>query len=161
MSRQLRFAIMLETRAQRNAVMRRLCALALALWLGGVGCLLGCEMQASAAPFVEAHEFASSASSDSCPMNAAHDCCHRSHEEGMTIAFGATSESSQTMNCCPLAGQSANIARKARFDIAPLALAENELLPQLTFNNATSMPFVRLRVPDRGSTYLRHCVFLI
>jgi hypothetical protein len=65
------------------------------------------------------------------------------------------------MTCCPLAGQSADPARKLSLSDTPVAAANSR--STFTPHNLTpaQASITHLRVPDRGSTHLRCCVFLI
>jgi hypothetical protein len=144
----------------------RFAVLLLALWLGGLGCVIGCEMGTLAASRDEEH---SNVSEDSCPSSG-HDCCKKKPKSAEDKE-AETRESSAIANiphgtdampsCCPLAIQSADPARKSRFVDAPLVTTASRLLGTPDFQPSNAIPFTRLRVPDRGSTYLRCCVFLI
>jgi hypothetical protein len=146
---------------QTGGLIRRLTAFTLVLWLGGLGCALGCGIKVSAATVNEAQ---ASDKTESCPMKAGHDCCHKAGtDKDATDAPAATliTPSSGQMFCCPLGSQSADPARKVRSLDAPQALMAVALLstPGVKLYPAT-FP-VQLTVRDRGSTYLRCCVFLI
>lgn len=146
-----------------DVIARRLAACALVLWLAGVGCFFGCEMSASATP---ADERQAGPQADSCPAFAVHDCCHKAGggkaEDGVGAATIRQPLKERTrIACCPLAGQSADPTRKVNVADAPVAEAGRKPTPTPnTLTPAqTSTPW--LRVPDRGSTHLRCCVFLI
>jgi hypothetical protein len=149
-----------------GGVTQRLAALALALWLGGIGCLVGCGTAVFAAPAGEPHVISASqdtGATESCPLSAGHDCCRRakSVRDG-TASLETLPQSIPTMGCCPLAGQSADPVRKTRLTDAPPEVAGSKLLPTShTGTYIIAEPPGRRRVPDRGGTYLRCCVFLI
>lgn len=143
-------------------IVRRAAAAALVLWMAGVGCFLGCEMRVvSEAAGAEAREAV--AQGDSCPAFAGRDCCQREKAR----SSGGGPDARQTpghaprTNCCPLKSLSADPARKSGVAVAPPAGAGTPV--KLTPHTNTHAPLVahRLRVPDRGSTHLRCCVFLI
>jgi hypothetical protein len=137
-------------------ITRRLAALALVLWLAGVGCIIGCEMNVAAAPKEEAQ---ASSEGDSCPMESGgHDCCK---EDGDGAANVRLPKHTTHISCCPLANLSADPARKISTKDVPLAVAGSGLHVASDTRTSTQLPAYRLRVPDRGSTYLRCCVFLI
>lgn len=136
---------------------RRLAASALALWLAGVGCFLVCEIGASAAP-VDEHQ---AAAENSCPNSSGHDCCQKA--EGNNDGSTARQTSGETAgdDCCLLPGQTAGLVIKVSNSDAPTAAAGDGpkvALSTHTFKQLTSHP---AQVPDRGSTHLRCCVFLI
>jgi hypothetical protein len=148
---------------------RRLVALSLALWLAGVGCLLGCETDAAAAPAaVEQQPLAPRA--DSCHAFAGHGCCHKSAPAGTATSLqmddaGASFQTETPQptghNVCPLAGQTADAARKVRHVDAD-APGVNAALPDAPDARTHARLAARhLRVPDRGGTHLRCCVLLI
>lgn len=139
---------------------RRLAALALVLWLGGLGCLFGCEFSGSAS----AESSVSSQSALSCSMSAKSHCCHSQPARGAQeqTSAGLPPQSGGEMSGCPLAGQSAVVTSKPRVaDVAVLALASERFLTAPRVETQDASFAARQRVPDRGSTYLRCCVFLI
>lgn len=148
-----------------SVIVRRLAAAALVLWLAGVGCFFGCEMGVVSAAEAEAVESSPRAArADSCPAFSGHDCCRESKAGGGTDAAptaGQIPGRAPRTDCCPLKGQSADPARKSGVADAPLAEAGTPL--KLT-PHADTRPRLTPhlpRVPDRGSTHLRCCVFLI
>ena len=143
-------------RSHTGGIIRRLATLALVLWLAGFGCFLGCEMSAAAAPAADSQ---TSAAAESCSAFT-HDCCHKS-QSGPLASFVPTPAGQDMPACCPLTGQSADPARKAGNLNAPVA-ASQAGLPHARTVNATLTYFARSpQIPDRGSTYLHCCVFLI
>lgn len=159
---------MFAPKIKAGLVVRRLVASALVLWLAGVGCFFGCEMSASAAP---SGEHQASAKEKSCPAFSGDDCCDKAESGDDDQTESSLSSEAPTirqtpagpgvMTCCPLTGQSADPPRKMSIRDAPVAEAGKKSTP--TPNNLTSTQTSthRLRVPDRGSTHLRCCVFLI
>jgi hypothetical protein len=143
---------------QINRISGRLVALTLTLWLAGVGCVIGCEMNSPPPPVVESE--AAVAAEDSCEAFSGHDCCRKSKDNGAAFV-GTIPARKDDASCCPLAGQTADPARKASYLDAPLAVAGNG--PLLTPNVRTSLtlPLMMPQIADRGSTYLRCCAFLI
>lgn len=137
-------------------ITRRLAASVLVLWLAGVGCIIGCEMNVAAAPKEEAQ---AASEADSCPMESGgHDCCEEDGDGPSNVRFP---KHNTHVSCCPLATLSADPARKISTKDVPLAVAGNGLPAVADSRTSTPLPSYRLRVPDRGSTYLRCCVFLI
>jgi hypothetical protein len=135
-------------------MIRRLAALV--LWLAGFGCFMGCEMNASAAPAAKEE---ASETADSCPM-ASRDCCQQ--PEGNDPAFvEAIPEHRNSPACCPLTGQAADPARKAGNLDTPLAATGSSLSFALNVRPVVKFSPNILLVANKGSTYLRCCVFRI
>lgn len=142
---------------------RRLTAFAIVLWLAGAGCLLGCEMAASASPAdADTH-----ASAQSCTMHSGGACCHKAKRPDVkrnteTAGTPAPTRSIPDLSCCPLANRAADPARKVRLSDAPRVI-ENRGLPRALDEAAPPAEFRALKSQprDRGSTRLRCCVFLI
>lgn len=136
----------------------RLASLALALWLGGMGCLIGCEMDAMAAsldPYTSVDGYPTSAGSGE-------DRCQQVKPERIGKGVTTHPEPGRATTCSPFSGQSAVAEVKPRpSGEAGIALPVNE--PSFAGPAEAHEPqgFSRLRVPDRGSTRLRCCVFLI
>jgi hypothetical protein len=142
---------------------RRLAAFGLALWIGGVGCLFGCEMTVSAA-----HAPHASAPVES-PRAARRGCCHAAKKKSGAARADAASNLSirqgtlagGVVSQCPFSNPAVDPARKDRVEDARAvaAVSPHALAPKVrTF--AFSPPLKPL-APDRGGTYLRCCVFLI
>ena len=69
---------------------------------------------------------------------------------------------SGSMNCCPLNSAAATVTTKPRAsDTLVAASVERTSLPAFPGNAETSPLTSPLRLPNRGHTYLRCCVFLI
>jgi hypothetical protein len=149
-----------EPKLTARLIGRRVAAAALVLWLAGVGCFFGCEMGVVSA--AKADEQAAAAQGDSCPAFAGHDCCHKAKaESGGGPNAGRTPARTPRTDCCPLKAQSADPARKASTTHASPAEAGTPLRPAPHANTPARLAAHRQRVPDRGSTHLRCCVFLI
>ena len=155
-----------EPKPTARSVVRRLAAASLVLWLAGVGCFFGCEMGVVKAAAETVGREAAFAREDSCPAFAGHDCCHKA-KAGSGGDGGEGPDARRTpgpaprTDCCPLKSQSADPARKVGFADAPLAEAGTPLKFNPHTNAHARLTPHRLRVPDRGSTHLRCCVFLI
>jgi hypothetical protein len=160
-------------RTRATDLPRRLTALGLVAWLAGAGCLLGCSAATASAHAVPPQTHAaqngshSVEQSDSCDAMRGHDCCGGVEEkeaegtEGRASA-GAERYGSRTAMHCPLGGRNASDpARKVRVDIKPTASAPATQSPAPESSYVTPPCAVAGLVRDRGSTYLRCCVFLI
>jgi len=147
---------MVAPATQTARMIRRLAALALVLWLAGFGCFMGCEMNASAAPAAKGE---ASETADTCPM-ASHDCC-QSSEGNHPASVETIPEHRNAPSCCPLTGQSADPARKGGNLDTPLAATENRLSFTLNVRPVLQFSPDNLPVANKGSTYLRCCVFRI
>ena len=166
-------------------------ALAVALWMAGAGCMLGCGNMTAAA----AGEIASPASTSTivaagsaCASMHSHDSCpnHRAHSaakvpakplsDKLQFVAGArkqilaetneklefVGQSPATMMDCPLAVNATAALSKAGSDQANIALPSSSARASLPNSPEQTSTFARpLRLPNRGHTYLRCCVFLI
>lgn len=141
---------------------RRLAALALVGWLGGLGCVLGCEFT----PSVRASDESSAANQEarSCLTAAKGNCCHSQQAKSNSKQLNARTapQTVGEMSCCPIAGQSAVVISKPRRADAPVLAPTSITFPVAPRVERRDASFAaRQHVPDRGSTYLRCCVFLI
>ncbi len=159
-------------------IVRIVLAPLLSLWVAGGGCLIGCEgifAAAAAHGGVSAgrnseHKLTIAASGHACPANESHHCCAKSTAETKpkaqrTSTAGRTRIksdrlSSGMMEGCPLAVGKAAVAAKVRKDEVSAAPA-HLILPAENFLEQTAPLSNPLRLPNRGHTYLRCCVFLI
>ena len=151
-------------------------SLAVAFWMAGAGCLLGCENMVSAAVDPVAAEPAPSqnviVSGDAC-ASASHDCCAKRHAKSAHKAPPSSrstdalipevvANTSSSPIDCPLAVTATAALSKSdpdRISGAVLVPRENNpFTSQPEQRSALSHP---LRLPNRGHTYLRCCVFLI
>jgi hypothetical protein len=159
-------------------ISRVVLAMALALWVAGAGCLLGCEGMMTAA----ASEIANSArhetsnlslvvSGEACASAKSHDCCAKRNHPAQTKAHPGEKQpatlveidlSSSGMSACPLAmsrmvvaakhtGQETNSATTSINSNLPIQNCCEQIAPVVT----------QVRLPNRGHTYLRCCSFLI
>lgn len=165
-------------------IIRVTLAFAVALWMAGAGCLLGCENNvASAATEVDHHAKPSglvvnggtcaahgkSAKHESKPKQGPKQASPQSAakpkvtKQSVTTAhtFALEGSSSSMMNC-PLAVNAAAALSKSGPDNTPsdlpLTSASQPLADSLEQIAALARP---PRLPNRGHTYLRCCVFLI
>ena len=161
-------------------IVRLLLATSLSLWVAGAGCILGCEgMLASAANggTNETHHSEDQtvvASGHACSSGEAkksHDCCKKSAESvkpatptnnSNAALFELSGSSSGAMNGCPLAVSRASVVAKTREnDFKSATAPAQSILPDLNSAERTAPLSAPLRLPNRGHTYLRCCVFLI
>ncbi len=141
---------------QPVGLIRRITALILVLWFASFGCFMGCEMNASAAPIVKAE---ASGTADSCPM-ASHDCC-QSPVGNHPTSVETIPEHRYAPSCCPLTGQAADPARKVSNLVTPLVATGSGLSFALKVHPVLKFSPNDLPVANKGSTYLRCCVFRI
>jgi len=143
---------------QIGHTIRRSVAVTLVVWLIGFGCLVGCELNVSAAPAV----IVQADGAESCPMNAeGHDCCQQATDNGDELSFKRLPFSTNQMACCPLLDDVADPARKIRIVHARPAAIMSEVFIAPEARAVRIFSGVHLRVPDRGSTFLHVCVFRI
>ena len=164
-------------------------ALAVAFWMAGAGCMLGCENMASAATSTEGASPANSpaivVTGEACASMHSHDCCAKrnAHSASKAVtkptsgkrqfvadsgeknpadflfALGGTFPS---MMECPLAVNASAVLSKARPDQSNVALPSSSERPSLSNPPEQTSAFAHpLRLPNRGHTYLHCCSFLI
>ena len=155
-------------RTRATDLLRRLAALGLVAWLAGAGCLLGCSAALPSAhaapPQVHADQPGSHSTvePDSCAAMRGHDCCGRVEEKDEGTSAGVADHGGRAAMHCPLGGRHASDpARKVRVDTTPTASAPAAQSPAPRSSYVTPAPAADVLVRDRGSTYLRCCVFLI
>jgi hypothetical protein len=153
-------------------------ALAVALWMAGAGCMFGCENMVSAATSsdVVAHENTSTivATGEACASMQSHHCCPKrgAHSAPQASAKTHSHETASLvpalagipgpMMDCPLAVNAAAALAKAGSDQSNAASVSVSGRTFLSDSPAQASAFVRpLRLPNRGHTHLRLCVFLI
>ena len=161
-------------------------ALAVAFWMAGAGCMLGCENMASAA--APSREIASPADSlaivvtgEACASMQSHDCCakRKAHSAAKAVAkptsdksqlvadsghslFPALAGTFPMMMDCPLALNAMAVLSKATPDQSNVALPSRSELSSLSNPPEQTSAFARpLRLPNRGHTYMHCCSFLI
>lgn len=163
-------------------IVRLLLATTLSLWVAGAGCILGCEgMIASAANsggLESTHHsdkdqtvVAAGHACSSGEANKSHDCCKKSPDSVKPAKptknrdaslLELSGSSSGAMNGCPLAVSRASIVAKTReSDLNSSPALAQSILPELKSAERTAPLSSPLRLPNRGHTYLRCCVFLI
>lgn len=172
-------------------VVRFILAPALSFWIAGAGCMLGCEsMVAAASPKASAESHSAGhhsksnstivASGHACASQESHHCCQKNGDDaGPKSSQSKTSKkssqskpsneslvasggsSSSPMNC-PFAMGRATVATKAQGgdnSLSPVP-ADSDLLIHNSREQLSPLS-PPLRLPNRGHTYLRCCVFLI
>jgi hypothetical protein len=141
----------------------------LGLWVAGAGCLLGCSNNAVAAG-APTQTQALVAEGYACSSQT-HNCCkkskstaktHKVHaSEAATGGLFSQTPSSET-GTCPLVVNGTALGTKVSKQELTLAALPPVVL---SFSNYSANPQVaqssQLRLPNRGHTYLRCCVFLI
>jgi hypothetical protein len=137
---------------------RRLGALALVLWLGGAGCLVGCEMDVSAATSPRAQ---APGGEISCAAFAGPDCCRRLEDAGGHASIQTTEQAVNVATCCPVSGPAAITSGTAHAGSSALLTTPGGVTPAPPVENQAARTARCLRVRDRGGTHLLCCVFLI
>jgi hypothetical protein len=160
-------------------------ALLLSLWVAGAGCMFGCGVMTAAAssePAPQVDRLTTIVSGDACAAHGSHDCCAKgkgeaSHQKTQNTkrrlplrleVLLAQREALDNIPLngvreCPLAlGRALAISKVSdRRDlvVADAVAAEPFTVLPLSEFKAAVTPAARL--PNRGHTYLRCCVFLI
>jgi hypothetical protein len=162
---------------QPNRSMRRLLALTIALWLGGLGCLSGCSLMmnptAHAAELGAEEQACETALTKVAPApsaNTEHASCHRAKDAAPDAATASSSvklaqQLSQThtgTSRCPLVAPASDAARKPRIETERAVAAVSEWSPPVRqAASRVAQSSAGLWHPPRGDTHLRCCVFLI
>ena len=161
----------------RQNLFRRAGALALALWLGGVGCLLCCERPARAAGdgaaphhVAPGGEGAVAQAPAPCPLHAAKtaaraaqaEAARRGRDESSASRAGEPSPVRGAPRCCRDKGQPVVMPFKPRAPSDAAAVSTSGALPSpRAAAHVAPAPAPRSRLPDGGETYLRCCILLI
>ncbi len=158
----------------------------LSLWIAGAGCMLGCEgmVAAAASRSVGAashsnHSLSIVASGHACSSAKSHECCAKNKDEagpkshslksyssyskdtGNTPLVAPDRSSSGMMNCPLAVGRVAAAAKARSVDASDSAALPASPFAADTSHEQTARLSTPLRLPNRGHTYLRCCVFLI
>ena len=159
-------------------VVRFVLAPALSFWLAGTGCMLGCESMTAAAATLKtnsSHHLTSGstivASGHACSSNKSHDCCAKNRKEDSSApsqskhsneALLTSGGSSSSPINCPFAVSRTAVVAKAqgRDTNASAVVTDSNPGQQISLEQVAPLS-PPLRLPNRGHTYLRCCVFLI
>ena len=146
---------------------------------GMVAAAAGSDQQASTAlhsaqavTIVASGHACSSGTSSSHQINTSHSCCKKDSPEvkpkalrsstGFATMVQSDSSSSDMMKDCPLAGSKIAVVKKNRnTETDPSPVVSHSYLSAQTFLEQTTPLSSSPRLPNRGHTYLRCCVFLI
>jgi hypothetical protein len=157
-------------------VLRVALSLTVAFWMAGAGCMLGCgNMTAMAAsdhaPSTDATVVVAN---DSCAAMHGHDCCAKraakkapakeASEFLSPIAAALESDGfSPAAMDCPLAVNASAALAKVQQQDDPDAVVTSETHREIfaSLSEQSRALATPLRLPNRGHTYLRCCVFLI
>lgn len=163
---------MRPTRTRAIELLRPLTALGLVAWLAGAGCLLGCAASIGATASArsanpsETHAARSEShvalQADSCAAMRGRGCCGSLEEQEADASAGADNRGSRSAMHCPLGRRHpSDPARKVLVDTSPAAstLSIRPAAPDAVYVSRAYAADSLVR--DRGSTYLRCCVFLI
>ncbi|MBA2702544.1 MAG: hypothetical protein H0U60_01660 [Blastocatellia bacterium] len=157
-------------------MVRVVLAVALAFWVAGAGCLLGCEgMMTVAASSSAGHESSSNlnlvVSGEACASAKSHDCCaKRNHrvqpkaqsDERQAATLVETDPASSAMSDCPLAmSRTVVVAKSGARETSSATTVPNANLPTQNLLEQLAPLVAQVRLPNRGHTYLRCCSFLI
>ncbi len=148
-------------------------ALAVVLWMAGAACIFGCgnmmtaaaanESTSSSTIVAEGSACAAMHSRDSCPKHRANAAAKNASQTSVaaTTTLVLTATPGGMINC-PLAANAAAALSKASPDHTNASLpSANEKSFLVTSPEQPGAFAPPLRLPNRGHTYLRGCVFLI
>jgi hypothetical protein len=165
-------------------IVRFVLAPILSLWIAGAGCIMGCGGMVAAAATVRSSTSEKQsghhsgpkativASGHACSASGSHGCCAKNAGETKPTAIQTNKSgtnlvtvgrsSSGMMKDCPLALGRVAIAAKIRNnEVAAAPVLAHSILPAENFLEQTDSLSTPIRLPNRGHTYLRCCVFLI
>ena len=159
-------------------MVRVVLAVALAFWVAGAGCLLGCEgmmtVAASESNAVTHHATSDPnlvVSGEACASAKSHDCCAKRNHSAQPKAQPAakqvatlveTDPASSAMSDCPLAmSRTVVVAKKGARETNSATIVANANLSTQNLIEQPAPLISQVRLPNRGHTYLRCCSFLI
>ncbi len=132
---------------------KRVIASLLAIWLSGVVFLFCCETSKAKASETE-----------SCPLSKTSHCNKKLTEKTVSQLASLQTEN-QTIDCCRFPSQVFDKARKLETNQQPAVVAASVKVPTAKFSfvkcEFSSPKIYRSLVYNRGSTYLKNCVFRI
>ena len=165
---------------------RKIGVVAIALWLAGAGCLLGCEGTVAASAELHHDRSASAnqiptiaAEGDACASNEGHGCCKKKARASRSTPANAravtsnhTSRQKSTesrsaesptsgMNTCPFAISRAIAVAKIHDGQITASAAVLHVLTAASVREQKLSLSTTSPLPNRGHTYLRCCSFLI
>lgn len=150
----------------------RFTSLFLVVWLSGAACLLSCgamEARAAWATYSE-HQAVQVVEEASSCHSGSHNCCHGKAEEKQetgknTASLSSPSKKTPSLDCCsPLHFVQINLAHNIKQVDTAIAAPAFDLQPLKPVFKRQKVSFQPAYQPiplDRGSTYLRNCVFRI
>lgn len=125
----------------------------LAVWLSGAVFLFCCETSKAKVSEVE-----------SCPLKKASHCNKKSTDETVS-QFASLAAENHAIDCCRFPSQVFDKARKLETNQQPANVSAIVKVPSLKFaffkTDFQSPNFHRSVIRNRGSTFLRNCVFRI
>jgi hypothetical protein len=149
----------------------------LALWVGGTGCLFGCEMRAQAGDDttqLAAGDAFTLVSGEACASAKSHDCCAKRNRSKANVIdhqlagrtgnalVGFGQNTSGLMEPCPLAINATAVVSKVRTTKYVSLPAINYNIPASQSKDEQHLSLsTHLVLPNRGHTYLVCCTFLI
>ena len=158
--------LMFDELSRLNLIVRRLAAVALVLWLAGIGCIVGCEMYVAAAQATDQAAQLEVSSDESCPTASGHGCCKEVDESTpanvrLELVSVVPHKDFPDTSCCQQTSVTSDPARKLSANGKMVSVSGGSMPVESDSRTSTPFPANRVRVPDRGSTHLRCCVFLI
>jgi len=145
-------------------------AISVSLWMAGAGCLLGCSSETHAS--TASVESADTVVAEHSCASSSHDCCakKKAQQESATTnnphidlsASQVRRTQSSIMESCPMAVNASAIVSKGRTETPKASISKTIEAPLPSTALATYLLVVDSpNLHNRGSTYLRCCVFLI
>jgi hypothetical protein len=136
---------------------KRSLALLMLVWFSGVTCLFSCDLRVAAS----GNESLIKQEKERATRGI-HSCCRMAKTKRAVQTLRETPGPPTKPSCCPFTRQPTEQARKETAQTVPAAIVPNNFarLVQPDKNLLSNLSY-RARLPDRGGTHLRICVFLI
>jgi len=138
-------------------IIKRITALALIFWVSGAVCILRCEISS-----IYGDKNAALKKTSSHKMAADHSCCRRAKSKQKIFEIEGSQPVRSNFSCCSFTTQPFEQVRKVNFqyETTTEAVTEKSWLLQSKQNQPSNFSY-RPRPPNKSSTYLRNCTFLI
>lgn len=94
-------------------------------------------------------------------MSGDHSCCKRAKSKKEIKPVEEFPVPSTGASCCPFASQPTVQARKANTEAAPVVTVSTQTFFFQSNKELQTTFSYRVRLPDRGSTHIKNCIFLI
>jgi hypothetical protein len=152
---------MISGRSKLNRILLKSISVFFVVWLSGVFVLIGCGSHFFSVFAMNSTEV----EAEICPLGKGHECCKKK-SKAENDSPKVSEDQNKTIDCCafkPNKTLSADLSNSKVTKQSAVASKKPEISKAIFFNKESreipqvSRPIIR----DRGSTYLRNCVFRI